>query len=112
MRMNSRSVIATAALPVRNSRRSWSIVFLWVLALSSMAPAWAESGEPAPLSSNTPPAGTSWGSVLAADELLATEVTRIYADPGSTVSVLVDRDDDAGDADVDVSLSGHLVDVP
>jgi hypothetical protein len=46
------------------------------------------------------------------DDLLATEVTRIYADPGSTVSVIVDRDDDAGDATVEVSLSGHFVDVP
>jgi hypothetical protein len=46
------------------------------------------------------------------DILAATQVTRIYADPGSTVEVLVSRSGNSGAAQVWVSLSGHLVDVP
>ncbi len=46
------------------------------------------------------------------DRLAATEVTRIYADPGSTVVVTVFRSANSDFVIGDVALSGHLVDVP
>jgi hypothetical protein len=52
------------------------------------------------------------GFAIGLDILAATQVTRIYADPGSTVEVLVSRSGNSGAAQVWVSLSGHLVDVP
>jgi hypothetical protein len=42
---------------------------------------------------------------------VASEQTRLYADPGTTISVSGQRNDDAVEGTVSVRLSGHLVDV-
>jgi hypothetical protein len=46
------------------------------------------------------------------DDIKASQLTSIYADPGSDVIIRVARNSINGTASVNISVSGYLVDVP
>ncbi len=54
---------------------------------------------------------TSQGN-FGSDVYCVSQQTRIYADPGSTVTFSASRNGNAGDASLSLTISGYLVDVP